>query len=313
MLDRFNAMQTYVRVVEGGSLSAAAREQGRSLAAVSRTISELEQRLGVRLLHRSTRRLVPTEAGLAYHDAARRILAEVEETESGIGDERTTPRGLLTITAPLLFGRMHVAPVLTDYLAANRGVTAQLTLTDRNVNLVEEGIDVAVRIGRLPDSSLVARTLGEIAQVVCASPAYLKRHGTPVTPEALASHACIRIASLAPGRDWAFRRGGRDLRVAVAGPLACNVVEPAVDAAIAGHGLVRALSYQVAAPLAAGALVRVLAEFEPDPLPLSALYLSPRLLAARVRGFLDALSAAVPPRLAADEAAPKPGRRPTKR
>ena len=313
MLDRFNAMQTYVRVVEGGSLSAAARQQGRSLAAVSRAISELEQRLGVRLLHRSTRRLVLTEAGLAYHDAARRILAEVEETESGIGAERTMPRGLLTVTAPLLFGRMHVAPVLIGYLAANGGVTAQLTLTDRNVNLVEEGIDVAVRIGRLPDSSLVARPLGEIAQVVCASPAYLMRHGTPATPEALASHACLRIASLNPGRDWAFRRGGRDLRVAVAGPLACNVVEPAVDAAIAGHGLVRALSYQVAAPLAAGALVRVLVAFEPEPLPVAAVYLSPRLLAARVRGFLDALAAALPSQLAMGTAPPKGRGRPGKR
>ena len=307
MNDRFMAMQTYVRAVEGGSLSAAARELGRSLAAVSRTISELESRLGVRLLHRSTRRLTPTEAGLAYHDAARRILAEVEEAETGIGAERTAPRGLLTVTAPLMFGRLHVAPVLNEYLADNAGVTAQLTLTDRNVNLIEEGIDVAVRIGRLIDSSLVARPLGEIAQVVCASPDYVRRRGAPATPDALKAHACIRVTGLGAAREWSFRRDGRDVRVAVGGQFTCNVVDPAIDAAIAGHGIVRALSYQVASALASGELVRLLRAYEPPPLPVSALYLSPRLLAARVRGFLDALAAAIPALLAA-AAAPKRAR-----
>jgi len=311
MNGRFTAMQTYVRAVEGGSLSAAARELGRSLAAVSRTISELESRLGVRLLHRSTRRLAPTEAGLAYHDAARRILADVEETETGIGAERTAPRGLLTVTAPLMFGRLHVAPVLTGFLADNAGVTAQLTLTDRNVNLVEEGIDVAVRIGRLIDSSLVARPLGEIAQVVCASPAYLQRRGTPATPDALKAHACIRVMNLGAAREWSFRRDGRDVRVAVGGQFTCNVVDPAIDDAIAGHGIVRALSYQVAPALASGELVRVLRAYEPPPVPVSALYLSPRLLAARVRGFLEALGKAIPATLAVAPA-PKGARRGSK-
>jgi DNA-binding transcriptional LysR family regulator len=300
MNDRFTAMQTYVRAVDGGSLSAAARDLGRSLAAVSRTISELEARLGVRLLHRSTRRLTATEAGLAYHAAARRILAEVEETEIGIGAAHTMPRGLLTVTAPLMFGRMHIAPVLNDYLARNAGVAAQLTLTDRNVRLVEEGVDVAVRIGWLADSSLVARPLGEIAQIVCAAPAYLKRRGTPANPDALKAHACIGVASLGAIREWTFRREGRDIRVPIAGQFTCNVVEPAIDAAIAGHGFVRVLSYQAAAALTSGTLVRVLQPFEPQPLPVSALYLSPRLLAARVRGFLDALSSAIPPQLAAN-------------
>ena len=298
MHDRFTAMQTFVRAVDGGSLSAAARDLGRSLASVSRAISELESRLDVRLLHRSTRRLVPTEAGLAYHDAARRILAEVEEAETGIGAQHRTPRGLLTVTAPLLFGRLHVAPVLFSYLARNDGVTAQLTLTDRNVNLIEEGIDVAVRIGRLADSSLVARPLGEIAQIVCAAPEYLKRRGTPTTLEALKTHACIRVTSLGAAREWSFRRDGRDVRVAVDGPFTCNVVGPAIDASVAGHGLVRVLSYQASAALASGALVRVLRAYEPPPSPVCALYLSPRLLAARVRGFLDALAEVIPARLA---------------
>ena len=302
-------MQTYVRAVDGGSMSAAARDLGRSLAAVSRTISDLEARLGVRLLHRSTRRLTPTEAGLAYHDAARRILAEVEEAETGIGAERTAPRGLLTITAPLMFGRLHVAPVLIDYLADNAGVTAQLTLTDRNVNLVEEGIDVAVRIGRLVDSSLVARPLGEVAQVVCAAPGYLKktRHaGDAGGFERARLHRgdeSWRRARLGLSPRWP-RRSHRDRRAVLV-----NVVEPAIDAAIAGHGLVHVLSYQVAAALASRALIRVLRAYEPPPLPVSALYLSPRLLAARVRGCLDALAAAIPPALAdAPPNRPRPGK-----
>jgi len=309
MQDRFAAMQTFVRAVDGGSLSAAAREMGRSLAAVSRTIGELEARLGVRLLHRSTRRLAPTEAGAAYYDAARRILAEVDEAETGIGSERTTPRGLVTVTAPLMFGRLHVAPVLSGYLADNAGVTAHLVLTDRTVNLIEEGIDVAVRIGRLVDSSLVARPLGEIAQVVCAAPDYLRRRGTPATPEALAPHACLRTTSLASGREWTFVRDGREVRVPISGHFACNIVEPAVDAAVAGQGLVRVLSYQVAGPMAAGALVRVLQAFEPPPLPVAALYLSPRLLAARVRGLLDRLGAEIPARLAPQPARKRHARR----
>ncbi len=302
MLDRFATMQTYVRIVDGGSLSAAARELGRSLAAVSRTVSELETRLGVRLLHRSTRRLAPTEAGTAYYEAARRILAEVDIAETGAVADRVIPRGHLSITAPLMLGRMHVAPLVSDYLAANPDVSADLMLTDRNVNLVEEGVDVAVRIGRLADSSLVARRLGEIGQVICASPAYLHTHGAPATPDVLSTHACLRVSGLMSGRGWVLRnsgRGGRAIRVAVKGPFACNVVEPAIDAALAGRGLVRALSYQVAAHLAAGTLVRVLQRFEPPPLPVAALYRSPRLLPARVRVFLDLLAEHVPPRLAA--------------
>jgi DNA-binding transcriptional LysR family regulator len=294
MSDRVVSMQTLVRVVDSGSLSAAARALGKSLAAVSRTVTQLEERLGARLLNRSTRKLTLTEAGAAFYDSAKRILAEIDEAELAIGGRAAAPRGTLTVTAPLLFGRLHVAPVVAECLERYPEVAAQLVLTDRNVNLVEEGIDVAVRIGQLDDSSLVARRLGEVARVVCASPPYLRRHGVPRTPEDLRGRECLRFTGLAPGREWVFMDGNR---VPVTSRFACNVVEPAIDAARSGGGVLMALGYQVADDLAAGRLVRLLQPFEPPPLPINAVFLSPRLMAARVRLFLDLLTERVPPRL----------------
>jgi len=291
-------MQTFVRAVDGGSLSAAARALGKSLAAVSRTMTHLEERLGVRLLHRSTRKLTLTEAGASYYDSAKRLLAEIEEAELSLGGRIAAPHGTLTVTAPLLFGRLHVAPVIAEMLEKNRDVAADLLLVDRNVSLVEEGIDVAVRIGRLDDSALVARLLGEVPRVVCASPAYLRRHGTPRIPEELREHECLRFSGLTPGREWTFIRDGKEVRTAVGGRFSCNVGEPVIDAARAGAGVMMALGYQVADDLAAGRLVRVLENFETPPLPVNAVYHSPRLMAARVRVFLDLLALRVPERLA---------------
>ena len=291
-------MKTFVRAVDGGSLSAAARALGKSLAAVSRTMTHLEERLGVRLLHRSTRKLTLTEAGASYYDSAKRLLAEIEEAELSLGGRIAAPHGTLTVTAPLLFGRLHVAPVIAEMLEKNRDVAADLLLVDRNVSLVEEGIDVAVRIGRLDDSALVARLLGEVPRVVCASPAYLRRHGTPRIPEELREHECLRFSGLTPGREWTFIRDGKEVRTAVGGRFSCNVGEPVIDAARAGAGVMMALGYQVADDLAAGRLVRVLENFETPPLPVNAVYHSPRLMAARVRVFLDLLALRVPERLA---------------
>jgi DNA-binding transcriptional LysR family regulator len=298
MSDRVVSMQTFVRTVDSGSLSAAARALGKSLAAVSRTVTQLEERLGVRLLHRSTRRLALTESGAAFYESAKRILADIDDAELALAGGAAAPRGTLAVTAPLLFGRLHVAPVLAEFLGRHSEVAAQLMLTDRNVNLIEEGVDVAVRIGAPDDSSLVARRLGEVPRVVCASPAYLRRKGTPRVPEELRSHACLRFTGLTPGREWTFVRDGTEFRVPVAGRFACNVVEPAIEAARSGDGVIMVLGYQVAADLAAGRLVRVLQPFEPLPLPVNAMYHSPRLLAARVRLFLDLLAARVPERLA---------------
>jgi DNA-binding transcriptional LysR family regulator len=297
MSDRVLSMQTFVRAVDGGSLSAAARALGKSLAAVSRTLSQLEERLGVRLLHRSTRKLTLTEAGAAFYESARRILAEIDEAETALAGGAAAPQGTLTVTAPLLFGRLHVAPIVAEWLGRYPDVAAQLVLTDRNVNLVEEGVDVAVRIGRLDDSSLVARKLGDVPRIVCAAPSYLRRHGTPKTPDDLRQHECLRFTGLTPGREWAFVRDGRDIRVAIAGRFACNVVEPAIDIARGGGGVLMVLGYQVAEDIAAGRLVRVLEAFETPPLPVNAMFLSPRLMAARVRLFLDLLSERVPLRL----------------
>jgi DNA-binding transcriptional LysR family regulator len=297
MSDRLIAMETFVRAADGGSLSAAARAMGKSLAAASRTVTQLEERLGVRLLHRSTRKLSLTEAGAAFYDSAKRILGEIEEAELSLGERASAPRGTLNVTAPLLFGRLHVAPVLLEMLELHRDVGAQLMLTDRNVSIVEEGVDVAVRIGRLDDSALVARKLGEVPRVVCASPAYLQSHGMPNTPEALRGHQCLRFGGLTPGREWTFFRDGKEVRVPVGARLTCNVGEPVIDAARAGAGVVMALGYQVADDLAAGRLVRVLQAFEPPRLPIHAVYHSPRLMAVRVRVFLDLLASRMPSRL----------------
>jgi DNA-binding transcriptional LysR family regulator len=298
MSDRVVSMQTFVRAVDGGSLSAAARALGKSLAAVSRTVTQLEERLGVRLLHRSTRKLTLTEAGASFYDSAKRILAEIDEAELSLGGRTAAPRGTLTVTAPLLFGRLHVAPVVVEMLEMHRDVMADLMLVDRNVSLVEEGIDVAVRIGRLDDSALVARALGEVPRVVCASPAYLRRHGSPKAPDELREHECLRFSGLTPGREWTFIRDGKEVRVAVGGRFSCNVGEPVIDAARAGVGVLMALGYQVADDLAAGRLVRVLQAFQTAPLPVSAVYHSPRLMAVRVRVFLDLLTLRIPERLA---------------
>ena len=193
-----------------------------------------------------------TEAGASFYDSAKRILAEIEEAEVSLGGRTAAAHGTLTVTAPLLFGRLHVASVVVEMLEKHRDVSADLMLVDRNVSLVEEGIDVAVRIGRLDDSALVARSLGEVPRVVCASPAYLRRRGTPKAPDELREHECLRFSGLTPGREWTFLRDGKEVRIAVRGRFGCNVGEPAIDAARAGVGMLMALGYQVAEDLAAG-------------------------------------------------------------
>jgi DNA-binding transcriptional LysR family regulator len=297
MSDRLTPMLTFVRIVEAGSLSGAARAMDRSLPAVCRSLALLEERLGARLLNRTTRRIALTEAGAQFYERCRRILAELDEAEAGVTAQGREPQGALAITAPLLFGRMHVAPAVTALLARHPKVTASLVLADHFVNLVEEGVDVAVRIGALADSALVARRFGAIPRVVCAAPAYLARRGVPAAPEALERHDCIRFTDLVPGREWPFAVGGAERRVRVSGRLATNNGDVAIAAAEAGLGLVMVLGYQVEAQLAGGALVRVLREFEPAPAPVQAVYPSGRLVPAKLRAFLDVLAETVTPRL----------------
>ena len=286
-MDRLEAMSLFVAAVEAGSLSAAARRFGIPLATVSRKVSELERHLKTRLLNRSTRQLTLTDTGQAYLAACRRILDEVGEAERTAAGEYSAPTGELVITAPIVFGRLHVLPVVTAFLAAYPEVDIRLTLSDRITQLVDEHIDLAVRIGKLPDSSMIAIRIGSIRHVVCASPAYLTAHGTPLTPGELAAHDCITFEGLASPATWAFASGKSELTSPVRARLSVNTAEAAIDAATAGVGLTRVLSYQVADAMRAGALHAVLREFEPNPWPVSLVHAGQGLLPVKLRAFLD--------------------------
>jgi DNA-binding transcriptional LysR family regulator len=255
---------------------------------MTRMVAALEERLGVRLLERSTRRLAPTEAGRRLAEQARRLVADYAEAMAEAAGEGTAPRGRLRVAAPLVFGRLHVAPVVTAFLAAQPEVTAELQLADRNVDLLEEAIDVALRIGPLRESGLVARRVGSVRRLVAASPAYLAAHGTPSVPEELAGHAIVLFHSRATPPEWRFLGpDGREAMVRVTPRFAVNEARAAVAAAVAGHGIVSALSYQMAAELEGGALVRLLRDWETPALPVSLVFPSARLLPPRVRVFLD--------------------------
>jgi DNA-binding transcriptional LysR family regulator len=286
-LDKFRLMQTFVAIVDGGSLTAAARSQDCSLASVVRALAALESHLGVRLLKRSTRRIALTDEGREYAERCRRALAEVADAEAALSERRVQPTGTLAITAPAMFGRLHVSPVLAEFLAGHPQMRAHLLLLDRVVDLLEEGMDLAVRIGHLPDSSLVAVPLGETGRVVCASPDYLARHGTPCRPEDLAAHRCVQFVGVPGGEHWHFAAGGRPISVPVTGVLATNQLDAAVDACLRGLGCGRFLGYQVSDAMAEGRLVRILTAFEPRPLPVSLVYPHSRLLSSRVRAFVD--------------------------
>ncbi|CCV05090.1 Transcriptional regulator, LysR family (fragment) [Mesorhizobium metallidurans STM 2683] len=235
-MDRFEAMSLFVAAAETGSLSAAGRHFGTPLATVSRKVSDLERHLKTRLLNRSTRRLTLTDAGHAYLAACRRILGEVGEAERAAAGEYSAPTGELIVTAPIVLGRLHVLPVVTGFLAAYPEVDIRLTLADRITQLIEEHIDLAIRIGQLPDSSLVAIRVGSIRRVVCASPAYQAEHGTPKTPNDLAAHSCIAFEGLTSPATWTFAAGKTERAVPIRSRLRVNTAEAAIDAAIAGVG-----------------------------------------------------------------------------
>ena len=297
-MDRLDAMSLFVATVEAGSLSAVARRAGVPLATVSRKLSELEKHLGTRLLNRSTRRLTLTDAGQSYLIACRRILDEVNEAERTAAGEYSSPTGELVITAPVVFGRLHVLPVITDFLALYPQVDVRLTLSDRITQLVEEHIDLALRIGELPDSAMVAIRVGSIRRIVCASPAYLAMHGTPEEPSELAGHSCITFEGLAAPATWNFGTGKTDTAVAVRSRLQVNTAEAAIDAAIAGLGLTKVLSYQADVAVRAGALWVVLEPFEPPPWPVSLVHAGQGRLPVKLRAFLDFAAPRLKERLA---------------
>lgn len=281
------SMSIFVTVVDSGSLSAAARRLDVPLPTVSRKVSELESHLKTRLLHRTTRLLSLTEAGTSYVAACRRILEEIGEAERAATGEYTTPKGELVVTAPIVFGRLHVVPVITEFLAQYPEINVRLVLTDRVVHLMEEQADVAVRIGELPDSTLVAAGVGTVRRVVCASPDYLDAHGVPAKPRDLAAHECITFEVLASKRAWVFGSGKTEVSVPVRSRLEVNTAEAAITAALLGAGLIRVLSYQVADAVRDNALRIVLDAFESAPLPISLVHKGQAPLPLKLRAFIN--------------------------
>jgi DNA-binding transcriptional LysR family regulator len=286
-MDRIEAMQTFVTVADLQGFAPAARKLGLSPPAVTRLIAALEERLGTRLLQRTTRKVALTDAGARYLERARRILADIEEAELAAESERTRPTGRLVISAPVGFGRLHVSQVMSAYLKRYPEVSGELRLEDRMVNLVEDGVDLAVRIGHLPDSSLVARQVGEMRRVVVASPAYLKARGEPKAPEALTSHQIIQFGGSALTADWRFAKDGKELRIDVAPRFTSNVADAAIQHALEDGGLTRVLAYQAADAIRRGRLKIVLQKFELPALPVHMVYPTSRLLSAKVRAFID--------------------------
>ncbi|MGO4303225.1 LysR family transcriptional regulator [Cupriavidus sp. RAF12] len=297
-MNRLESMSILVAVVEAGSLSAAARRLGMPLATVSRKVGDLESHLKTRLLHRTTRQLSLTEAGTSYVAACRRILEDVGEAERAATGEYAAPKGDLVITAPLVFGRLHVMPVIAEFLAHYPEINVSLELTDRVVHLMDEHADIAVRIGELPDSALMATRVGAVRRVVCASPAYLATHGVPARPRDLTAHECITFEVLASARAWVFGAGKSELSVPVHSRLAVNTAETAISAAKLGVGLIRVLYYQVADAVRDNALRVVLDAFESAPLPISLVHLGQAPVPLKVRAFLDFATPRLRPRIA---------------
>jgi DNA-binding transcriptional LysR family regulator len=286
-MDRLEAMSALLAAVDAGSLSGASRKLGMPLATVSRKVSELETHLRTRLVTRTSRRLILTDAGRSYVAACKRILDDVREAERAAAGEYSAPRGELIITAPIVFGRLHVLPVLLEFLNTYPEIDVRLTLADRVVNLQEDHVDLAVRIGELPDSSLVAMRVGSIGRVVCGSPAYFAERGTPKRPNELSKHDCITFNGLTSPEAWIFPSRKGNISVAVHSRLIVNTAEAAIDAAITGLGITRVLSYQVADAMRTGALLLALREFETPPVPISLVHAGQGRLALKLRAILD--------------------------
>jgi DNA-binding transcriptional LysR family regulator len=288
-MDRLETMSLLVAVAEAGSLSAASRKLRIPLPTVSRKISELEAHLNTRLLMRSTRRLALTDSGAAYVAAVKRILDEVSEAERAASGEHASPRGDLVITAPIVFGRLHVLPVIAEFLTQWPEINVRLVLSDRNLDLIDDHIDIAVRIGALADSALAATRVGSVRRVVCGSPAYFAAHGVPNRPEDLTALTAVTFDQLSPSEHWAFRdpQSKREIRAPVRARLAVNTAEAAVDGAAAGLGVTRVLSYQVTQAVLDGRIQIVLAEYEPAPAPVSLIHGPQGLTPLKVRMLLD--------------------------
>lgn len=286
-MDRFRLMTVFVAVAEEEGFAAAARRLRMSPPAVTRAIAFLEERLGVRLLTRTTRLVRTTNAGDRYLEDARRILLEADEADEAAAGINAAPRGHLAVTAPALFGKIYVMPVITAYQSTYKETTVSALFIDRVVNLVEEGMDAGIRIGPLPDSSLRAIRVGQVRRVVCASPSHLRKYGHPRTPADLAQHPVIAATSVSAGTEWTFARGQEKIGVRLRPRILVNTNDGALEAAKSGFGLTQLISYQVANELAAGTLKAVLTEFEEASLPVHVVHREGRHGSARVRSFVD--------------------------
>jgi DNA-binding transcriptional LysR family regulator len=299
-MDRLEAMSIVLAVADAGSLSAAARRLKAPLATVSRKVSELESHLRAKLFDRSSRALALTDAGQTYVAAAKRILADVTEAERAAAGEYSAPTGELIVTAPVGLGRLHVIPILVDFFRAYPDIDVRLVLADRVMSLLEDQVDVALRIGVLPETSMIATRVGATRRVACASPAYLAARGTPRTPEELAGHDCVSYAGFVGAEVWTFVRDGAELAVPVHSRLVVGSVEAACDAARAGIGLTTAFHYHVADAVAAGTLTTLLDAFQPPALPISLVYTAGRFLPLKLRAFLDFTAPRLRARLSGD-------------
>jgi len=287
-MDRFEAMRTLVAAIDGGSLSAASRALNVPLPTVSRRVSDLEAMLGSQLVVRTSRKLLLTEAGTAYVASARRVLEELAEAERAASGEYRAPRGELLVTAPILFGQLNVAPIVHDFLNAFPEVTVRLILSDSMIDLVENHVDVAVRIGRLPDSAMVARRVGEIRWVVCASHEYLERRGEPLEPGELPDHDCIAFEGLQRYREWPFIDANGATQQARINPrFSINTAEGVTGGAAAGLGIARVLSYQAANGVRAGRLIPILSDFAPAPMPVQLVHAAHQQQPLKLRAFMD--------------------------
>lgn len=293
-MDKLDEFRLFLAIIDSGSFAAGGRQFGRSPSSATRIIGDLERRLGIRLLQRTTRKLSLTDGGARLAEQARRLVADFDEAVSyAVGDTQIL-RGRIRISAPTFFGRRHLAPIVSEFLDAHPEITVQLLLEDRLADLIEERIDVALRIAQLENSSLICKRVGQVRRVVVASPAYLKKHGMPRAPEDLARHQAVLFVNQASAPAWRFQnRDGVQRSIRIPYRLEVNRAEVAIALATEGKGIVRVLSYQVATELKEGSLVRLLKSYEMPPLPIQFVYPSARLLAPRVRAFLDFAAARI--------------------
>ncbi|MGB0204024.1 MAG: LysR family transcriptional regulator [Neptuniibacter sp.] len=286
-MNKLKAMSVFVKIVDCGSMSSAAETLSMSQSAVVRTLAALEEVLGVQLLTRTTRRLNLTEEGREYYSRCRQILHEVEDAENALNQKQTNPTGLLRVTAPVTFGRMHLSPVINEFLAQFPNMEIELILLDRVVDLLEEGIDIALRIGSLPDSTLIAKPVGTLEHIICASPEYITQSGTPQKPTEIHQHDCIHLTALNSSPEWPFYDRGSINKVRISGKFKTNHVEAARDACCDGLGIGQFLSYQVGPYISQGKLIPILEEFSLPPIPINLVYPHSRQLSSRSRVFID--------------------------